>query len=68
VLTHSYNIDLAISASYLRGGDPAVEEAMLAGYAEVAPLPEVVPAVLVPVLAATCWLETGRFAHAVPVA
>ncbi|WP_026372622.1 phosphotransferase enzyme family protein [Agrococcus lahaulensis] len=37
-------LDLAISAFYLRGGDPAPERALLAGYAELAPLPEVSPA------------------------
>ncbi len=36
-------LDLAISAFYLRGGDPAPEQALLAGYAEVAPLPDVDP-------------------------
>ncbi|MCH1882183.1 phosphotransferase [Agrococcus sp. ARC_14] len=34
-------LDLAISAFYLRGEDPALEAAMRAGYAELAPLPEV---------------------------
>jgi len=33
-------LDLAISAFYLRGGDPALEVALREGYAEVAPLPE----------------------------
>lgn len=33
-------LDLAISAFYLRGGDPAPERALLAGYRELAPLPE----------------------------
>lgn len=34
-------LDLAVSTFYLRHGDPAPEEAMRAGYAEVAPLPRV---------------------------
>ena len=34
-------LDLAISTFYLRGGDPAVEEALRTGYARVRPLPEV---------------------------
>lgn len=37
-------LDLAISAFYLRGGDDALEPALRAGYAEVAPLPELDPA------------------------
>lgn len=38
-------LDLAISLFYLRGGDgDAVERAVLEGYADVAPLPEVDPA------------------------
>ena len=37
-------LDLAISTFYLRAGDPAPEQALLAGYAEVSPLPEVDPA------------------------
>ncbi|GGK77025.1 phosphotransferase enzyme family protein [Ornithinimicrobium pekingense] len=36
-------LDLAISAFYLRKGDGTAEEAMLAGYADVAPLPQVGP-------------------------
>lgn len=36
-------LDLATTAFYLRGPDPAPEEALLEGYAEVAPLPEVDP-------------------------
>lgn len=34
-------LDLAISAFYLRSGDPGPEDALRAGYAEVAPLPDV---------------------------
>lgn len=34
-------LDLAIAAFYLRGGDPAPEQALRAGYAEVAPVPEI---------------------------
>lgn len=34
-------LDLAVSAFYLRGGDPAPERAMRAGYAQVRPLPDV---------------------------
>jgi len=37
-------LDLAISTFYLRGADPAAERALAAGYAEVAPLPDVDPA------------------------
>jgi Ser/Thr protein kinase RdoA (MazF antagonist) len=37
-------LDLAVSTFYLRGGDDDAEQAMRSGYAEVAPLPEVVPA------------------------
>ena len=37
-------LDLAISAFYLRGEDPAPEQALAAGYAEVAALPDVAPA------------------------
>lgn len=37
-------LDLAISAFYLRGEDPAPELALAAGYAGVAPLPDVDPA------------------------
>lgn len=36
-------LDLAISAFYLRAGDAAVEEALLEGYAAVAPLPQLPP-------------------------
>lgn len=36
-------LDLAISTFYLRGGDPAAETALRAGYAAIAPLPEVDP-------------------------
>ncbi len=36
-------LDLAISAFYLRGGDPAPEREMRAGYAEVLPLPDTDP-------------------------
>lgn len=36
-------LDLAISTFYLRGEDPQLEAAMRAGYAEVAPLPDVDP-------------------------
>jgi Ser/Thr protein kinase RdoA (MazF antagonist) len=36
-------LDLAITTFYLRSGDPAPERALLAGYTEVAPLPEVEP-------------------------
>lgn len=39
-------LDLAVSAFYLRSGDAAPEEALRAGYAEVAPLPDVAPDVL----------------------
>jgi Ser/Thr protein kinase RdoA (MazF antagonist) len=34
-------VDLAVSTFYLRGEDPALEGALRAGYAEVAPVPEV---------------------------
>ena len=34
-------LDLAISAFYLRAGDPALERAMRAGYARLRPLPDV---------------------------
>ena len=37
-------LDLAISTFYLRDGDPAPERGLLAGYAEVAPLPDADPA------------------------
>lgn len=37
-------VDLAVSTFYLRGGDPAHEQALRAGYAEVRPLPDVDPA------------------------
>lgn len=37
-------LDLAIATFYLRGGDDAAEQAMLTGYGEVAPLPDVDPA------------------------
>lgn len=37
-------LDLAITTFYLRSGSSAREEALLAGYAEVTPLPEVQPA------------------------
>lgn len=37
-------LDLAITTFYLRGGDEAPEAALRAGYAEVAPLPEILPA------------------------
>ena len=37
-------LDVAITAFYLRSGSPEPEQALLAGYAEVAPLPEVHPA------------------------
>jgi Ser/Thr protein kinase RdoA (MazF antagonist) len=33
-------VDLGIATFYLRGADPAVEDALHAGYTEVAPLPE----------------------------
>ena len=36
-------LDLAIAAFYLRGADPALEAALRAGYAELAPLPELEP-------------------------
>lgn len=36
-------LDLAISAFYLRGGDPGPERALRAGYAEVLPLPDLDP-------------------------
>jgi Ser/Thr protein kinase RdoA (MazF antagonist) len=37
-------LDLAISAFYLRGEDPSLEHALRAGYAQVAPVPEIEPA------------------------
>lgn len=37
-------LDLAISTFYLRGEDPALERALRAGYAEVAPVPDADPA------------------------
>lgn len=37
-------LDLAISTFYLRGADPALEAAMRAGYADLAPLPDVAEA------------------------
>ena len=37
-------LDLAISTFYLRDGDPGPERGLLAGYAEVAPLPDADPA------------------------
>ncbi|KAA6430134.1 phosphotransferase [Agrococcus sediminis] len=37
-------LDLAISAFYLRADEPVQEEAMLEGYAEVAPLPDILRA------------------------
>jgi Ser/Thr protein kinase RdoA (MazF antagonist) len=37
-------LDLAITTFYLRGEDPALEAALTAGYADVAPLPDVDPA------------------------
>lgn len=37
-------LDLAISTFYLRGADSATELAMLGGYAEVSPLPDIAPA------------------------
>ncbi|MCY7365361.1 MAG: phosphotransferase [Frankiaceae bacterium] len=45
-------LDLAVSTFYLRGGDPAAEQAMRAGYAQVAPLPDVDPAWFEAVVAA----------------
>lgn len=45
-------LDLAIATFYLRGGQEGAEEAMLSGYAEVAPLPEVDPADLEALIAA----------------
>ncbi len=36
-------LDLAISAFYLRGGAPGLEDALRAGYAEIAPLPQIDP-------------------------
>lgn len=45
-------LDLAVSTFYLRGGDPAAEQAMRAGYAEVAALPDVDPAWFEAVVAA----------------
>jgi Ser/Thr protein kinase RdoA (MazF antagonist) len=45
-------LDLAISAFYLRGGDPRPEQAVRAGYAQVRPLPDVDPADLEALVAA----------------
>lgn len=45
-------LDLAISTFYLRGGDPAAEQALRAGYAEVTPLPDVDPEVFEALVAA----------------
>lgn len=44
-------LDLATTTFYLRGPDPAPEEALRAGYAEVAPLPEVTEATFEAVVA-----------------
>jgi Ser/Thr protein kinase RdoA (MazF antagonist) len=54
-------LDLAISAFYLRGADPAVEAALRAGYAEVAPLPQCDPADFESLVAARQLLLANAF-------
>ncbi|WP_306231539.1 phosphotransferase enzyme family protein [Agrococcus beijingensis] len=54
-------LDLAISAFYLRGADPAVEAAVRAGYTEVAPLPECDPADFEALVAARQLLLANAF-------